>query len=875
MKLTFWHCRILTIFSLAPFLVVHGQEPGVKLNLHVPSPDWEDQVIYFLMTDRFNDGDPSNNDQGQGEYGPDQYEKYSGGDLQGVIDQLDYIRNLGATAVWITPPVANQWWDGTNKLSGYHGYWAEHFKEVDQHLGTIVDFQHLSHELHERGMYLIQDIVINHTGNFYLHNGPFNPADPAENFVLNRTARPATSPRQYPFSLNDVRDPLHRNAGIYHWTPDIVDFSDPDQRVSYELGSLDDINTANVLVRKVFRDSYGYWIRVVGVDGFRIDTVIYVEKDFWNDFMRNRDADAPGMEWVARETGRDQFIAFGEAFLSSEPQSDQGDREVAGYMGSPEKPGLNSMLNFPLYFGINRVFSQGKPTSYLGYRLNAICNAGIYPNPHTLVNFIDNHDTDRFLNNTTVDGLKQALFFQFSIPGIPVIYMGTEQLFGEPRASLFARGWGAEGKDHFNQNSEMYLFVQKLANIRKASKILTRGDLTVLKASEIGAGPLVFSRKYEEQTLVVFFNTAEERILLSNLETGLPAGSRLQLVSGLHLQDNLQTGAGGRLTVELPSRAAGIFQVKPGEPEEDDQVSLAEIHSDVSGKTYTDDILLQGKALGLRDSCLLVVDGKLESAIHLQPGPDSAWQVNLPISRFAFGRSQHELTLYLPGQGAATPSATFFTELAVQGREIMVTDPAGDDHGPAGVYITPADESYGSQMDLRVVKATSFGGNLQIELTMAEVSRIWLPPNGFDHVLFHVFIDLPGTTGNDYLPMLHTTAPAGFAWDYTAYVAGWHGVYYSAEGADREDYGRKLAYTPAITVDPDQRKITLRFTPDAFGNIDSLEGAKIYITTWDSNGGEGGYRGITKEGATWRFGGSDAPRPVRIMDDSEVIEINE
>ena len=132
---------------------------GAALKLHVPSPDWRDQIIYFLMTDRFEDGNPQNNDQGAGEFDPKQSARYSGGDLAGVQKRLDYIQGLGATSVWITPPVANQWWNGT--YGGYHGYWASDFKRVDAHVGNLKDYQKLSDALHRRGMYLIQDIVLN------------------------------------------------------------------------------------------------------------------------------------------------------------------------------------------------------------------------------------------------------------------------------------------------------------------------------------------------------------------------------------------------------------------------------------------------------------------------------------------------------------------------------------------------------------------------------------------------------------------------------------------------------------------------------------------------------------------------------------------
>lgn len=865
---------ILSLFLLALPTPFFSQTTSDTLQLHVPSPAWEDQIIYFLMTDRFNDGDSTNNDQGYQEYDPTHKEKYSGGDIQGVIDQLDYIQNLGATTVWLTPIVANQWWDGTINVSGFHGYWAEHFKEVDRHLGTLVDYQRLSHHLHQRGMYLIQDIVVNHTGSFYKYDGAYDPTDPTKNFAFNEHSIPLRAPTQPPFNLNDVRDSTHRAADIYHWTPIIKDLNSPYEMVNYELGGLDDLNTQNVRVRELLRDAYGYWVRVVGVDGFRIDTVIYVEEEFWNDFMHQRDAQTPGIHRVAKATGRDNFIAFGEAFLGADAYSDEGDKQVARFMGTTEQPGLNSMLGFPLFFEVNRVFSQGSPTAYLGYRLERTFQDTIYRNPQLLVNFIDNHDTKRFITDASKEGLKQALFFQFSIPGIPAIYMGTEQLFQEMRASMFADGWGSHAKDHFDQTSEMYQFLQQLATVRKTNKILTRGDLQVVQDSKLGAGVLVFKRTYQDQQAYVIFNTAEQTILLNNLATELPAGSELKLLHGLNMPSSLQVKPKGMVTTELAPRAAGIFLVEKTSTTTPATSTLAaSITTKIADQQFERDILLKGNVQNKDTPTFLVIDGKLDTAIPLSVTTDGSWEATIPLSRFAFGVTQHSLCIYQPEPQLASPSLPFSTFISVQGIKTTTKDAADDDYGLNKNYTLPSDPSYGGQMDIREVTTTAFGGNLQVEITLAEVSDMWLPPNGFDHVLLHLFIDLPDSDGCDYIPMLHAATPTDFKWDYTAYVAGWNTAYYSAEGADKVNFGKKMAISPTIEVDAAKNKITLQFPPAAFGHPTTLKGAKLYLTTWDSGGGEGGYRDITQEGGVWKFGGADIESPVLILDDTAVIEI--
>ncbi|MDX1418065.1 MAG: alpha-amylase family glycosyl hydrolase, partial [Candidatus Promineifilaceae bacterium] len=382
-------------------------------NLHVPSPEWQDQIIYFLMTDRFFDGDPSNNDQGAEEYDPQDFSKYNGGDLNGILQKLDYIAELGATAVWITPPVSNQWWDPLVEFGGYHGYWAENFTEVDPHLGTLYDYQALSAALHSRDMYLIQDIVTNHTGNFFTYQDDegttrYNANDPAANVRFNTESVPISKPSQPPFDRNDVTDAQQREESIYNWTPAISDFNDESQILTYQLSDLDDLNTTNLIVRDALKQAYAYWIETVGVDGFRVDTIRYVEQDFWHDFEYSADEDAPGMTAVAAGTGREDFLTFGEAFLDAQPLDDAGDRAVAAYMGTPDLPGLDAVLHFPLHWTINRVFVEGQPTNYMTYRLNTFLDPTIYQDPTIIPTFIDNHDVARFLSKGNLDGFKQA-----------------------------------------------------------------------------------------------------------------------------------------------------------------------------------------------------------------------------------------------------------------------------------------------------------------------------------------------------------------------------------------------------------------------------------------------------------------------------------
>ncbi|MDE2276064.1 MAG: hypothetical protein KGK09_07185, partial [Burkholderiales bacterium] len=453
----------------APLLLacsVAAAAPGAATGpLHVPSPDWRDQVIYFVVTDRFADGDPHNNDQGAGEYRAGDGTRYNGGDLAGLLQHLPYIRGLGATALWITPPVANQWLSPAGDYAGYHGYWAENFMQVDRHLGTLADYQRLARALHGAGMYLVQDIVVNHTGNYFGYRGGWDAGDPARYYVPHTATPPVARPSQPPFDLNDPRDPRQRAQAIYHWTPDITDFSNPDQLLNFQLAGLDDLNTENPRVRRALRRSYDFWIREAGVDAFRVDTAFYVPPAFFDDFLHARDPQAPGIAVAARQTGRKHFLVFGEGFGIDRPGDDTQSRRIEAYMtGADGRPLLPGMLNFPLYGALGDAFARGRPPAALGERIAR--QSKLFARPQLMPTFVDNHDVDRFLAGGTVAGLEQALLAIMTLPGIPVVYYGTEQGFTVQRAAMFKAGFGSGGRDHYDTAAPLYRRIAAMTALR-------------------------------------------------------------------------------------------------------------------------------------------------------------------------------------------------------------------------------------------------------------------------------------------------------------------------------------------------------------------------------------------------------------------------
>lgn len=822
-----------------------------KLKLHVPSPDWRDQVIYFALTDRFADGNPRNNDQGAGEFDPSDPSRYSGGDLAGLRRHLDYIQGLGATTLWITPPVANQWLNAQGSYGGYHGYWARHFMRMDPHVGSLHDYRLLSDALHRRGMYLVQDIVVNHVGDYFYYDAQRREGDPAAGWRANQfPLRPATStpatvrekvspqattaattaastavitqaPIQHPFNLNDPRRAKDRAAGVYHWTPDITDYQNRDQELRFQMSGLDDLHTRNPRVREALRRSYAHWIREVGVDGFRVDTAFYVEPEFFEDFIWRpaRAGGTPGMAEVARRTGRQDFLLFGEGFGIDAPGQSKQSQRIQDYIQgpAPDQRRLSGMLNFPLYGALGDVLARGAPTAVLGQRLRS--QVALHPRLHWMPSFLDNHDVDRFLSSADERALLQGLATLFTLPGIPVVYYGTEQGFRQQRASMFASGWGSGGQDHFNPNHPLAQALRGLAALRQSLVALRRGWPTILAETVDESGALVWRMSHEGQHVLVALNTADEPVTVPTLPTGSTQVVTLQPAWGLEaLPRALSSDAQGRVTLALPPRDLRVW--------------------------HWQDTALQGTARA--------------------------------------GQAQTEAPLVLHTGALDAPWV----------ERLDQADPAADDHGPDGRYRYPLDAAYEQYRpaDIRRVQVATrdeaSGQALRVTLTMAGVSTVWSPRNGFDHVAFTAFVELPpaGQTaglepdgnsvdaacppgGARVMPLQDGELPGDLRWHRRLRAHGWSLALFDCEGASADHEGRPVQRGVKVQADPARHTITFTWSAAALGRRPSLSGARLWVNTWDW---DGRYRALEKDPKAYTFGGGRPGQP-RVMDSTEIL----
>ncbi|WP_135552357.1 alpha-amylase family glycosyl hydrolase [Paenibacillus cymbidii] len=374
-------------------------------------------TIYMVMTDRFYDGDSGNNGTLTDDYRPGDMHYYQGGDWAGLVDKLDYIKEMGFTAIWISPPQDNEKFSRSGDEAGYHGYFTHDFNDVNDHFGTTTELQTLIDEAHDRGIKVIIDAQLNHTADYLAY--PSTSYSPS-------TYKPAA-----PFD-----DPTW-----YHNNPNITDFNDGYQLLNYSLGGLDDLDQSNPDTWDALLDAYDGWFDY-GFDGGRIDAVLEIPTDKLQAFEGH----------IGKKT-------FGEAYTSSVDV-------VSGLQNY-----IWGMLDFPLYFGMNNVFCNN--TSWSDVK-GVFDQDYKYKKANQLVTFLDNHDRPRFLNNCADNYAKSrlALAFLYTVRGIPDVYYGTEQgMAGEHKYSDDIQNTvNREVMPSFSDGSATFNWVQRLNQIRKDYK---------------------------------------------------------------------------------------------------------------------------------------------------------------------------------------------------------------------------------------------------------------------------------------------------------------------------------------------------------------------------------------------------------------------
>jgi hypothetical protein len=491
--------------------------------------------------------------------------------------------------------------------------------------------------------------------------------------------------------------------------------------------------------------------------------------------------------------------------------------------------------------------------------------------------------------------LKQALLALMTLPGIPVLYYGTEQGLVEQRASMFAAGWGSGGRDRFDVDAPLFRYTQAAVALRKAHRGFSRALPQPLQAGGAGPGVLAWRNVHDGQVRIVLFNTADAPRFVDNLEVG-PARARLRRLFDIHadtpaaLPPTLLADAAGRVHLSLPPRSGTVWAVEPAalagmvpaaSPAStptpaplSTPVSAARLQLDaLPGDPAQADVDITGSAAP-GAALELIVDGDAARAQRVVAGADGRFRARVDTRRMTDPALLHRLVLRAVGSGAAadggvSEAATF--RVALPWRVLAdVPQGEGTGRGPQGRYLYPTHESYTRQMDLRRTRVLSAGGALRIELEMADLTRVWGPANGFDHVAYAIFIELPGRSGGARaMPGQDAELPDGMRWHLRLRAHGWSNALFDAEGADATADGRSI--TPAAEIDTDVARRTVRFTipSEALGDPASLSGARVFVCTWDW---DGGWRPLAREPASFSVGGGDPSAP-KLWSASPVIPL--
>lgn len=557
--------------------------------------------FYFVMADRFANGDRSNDEGGlAGDrlvtgYDPTHKGFYHGGDLRGLIDRLDYLQGMGTTAIWMTPSFKNRpvQGEGEGVSAGYHGYWITDFTQIDPHLGTNAELAELVDKAHARGMKVFFDIITNHTADVidyaekqhaYRSKSayPYIDADGREfddrgfagsddfpeltedSFPYTPTFRSAADATvKAPAWLNDPT--MYHNRGDSTFEGENSEYGD--------FVGLDDLFTERPEVVDGMVDIYRTWVRDADIDGFRIDTTRHVNTEFWQEF-------SPELTGYAASIGNDDFFMFGEVF----------DPDPVATSRYSTEGRLQATLDFPFQQAARGFASGSQPTDQLrelfakdDYYTDADSNA------YSLPTFLGNHDMGRighFLASDNSDVSDAELVrrdvlaheLMYLSRGMPVVYYGDEQGFTgkggdqDSRQTMFASRTSSyladdllgtvatHAQDHYVATHPVYGKLAALAALTKQHPAL-RDGAQVHRLSSGAAGVYAFSRIDRDDLVeyVVALNNSE-----AEQAVGVPTYSAGMTFDRVYPDTGtaVTSGQDRKATVTVPALSAAVYQAR-------------------------------------------------------------------------------------------------------------------------------------------------------------------------------------------------------------------------------------------------------------------------------------------------------------------------
>ncbi|MDD3223576.1 MAG: alpha-amylase family glycosyl hydrolase [Clostridium sp.] len=477
--------------------------------------NFDTDVIYQIVTDRFVDGDKTNNPQSN-LYDPTHtsLKKYFGGDWKGITDKINdgYFTNMGITALWISPPVENIYSVMSGDSTSYHGYWARDYKKTNPFFGSFSDFQTLVNTAHANNIKVIIDFVPNHT----------SPADPS-NTSYGENGRLYNDGTLLGGYTNDANNLFNHNGG--------TNFSTYEDCIYKNLYDLADLNQQNSVVDSYLKEAVNKWLDL-GIDGLRIDAVKHMPMGWQKNFMDS-------------VYNHKQVFTFGEWFLGAN-ETDSNNINFANNSGM-------NLLDFRYAQKVRQVFRDGSDNMYgLDSMINSTAND--YEHINDEVTFFDNHDMDRFYKvDDNKRNVENALVLGLTSRGVPAIYYGTEQYMtgnGDPYNRAMMTG--------FDTNTNAYKVIQKLAPLRKTNPAIAYGTT---QQRWINNDVYVYERKFGNNVALVAINkNTTTSYTISGANTALPNGTYSDQLSGLLNGGAITVNNGAVNSFTLPAGASAVWQ---------------------------------------------------------------------------------------------------------------------------------------------------------------------------------------------------------------------------------------------------------------------------------------------------------------------------
>ena len=485
-------------------------------------------VLYQLMPDRFANGNPKNDafkNMRDAVVDRKQPSMRHGGDLEGICQHLDYFNELGVTALWLTPVLENDRPADEGKYSSYHGYATSDFYNVDPRLGSNDDYRQLVDECHKHGLKMVMDMIFNHCADTH----PWNLDAPSNDWFNYPHYGLQTS-----YKLTPVLDPYA---------------SEVDKRETVDgwfVSCMPDLNQRNPHVIKYLIQNSMWWIETIGIDGIRMDTYPYADREAMAHWMKVLNEEYPNFNTVG-----ETWVA--EPAYTAAWQKDSKLSKVNSY--------LKTVMDFSFFEKINSAKTEETDGFNQGYNrvYNSLVYDYLYTDPSHVMAFLENHDTNRFLENgKDATRMKQALALLLTVNRIPQLYYGSEVLMNGTKEKTdgnvrkdFPGGFPGDKHNCFNseertpEENAMFNWLSKLLHWRNGNEVISKGKQIQFMPFK---GVYVVARQYNGKTVMTIINGTREKAQLDVKRYAELIGSHTQAT-------DITTGKQLDLTHNIPLAA--------------------------------------------------------------------------------------------------------------------------------------------------------------------------------------------------------------------------------------------------------------------------------------------------------------------------------